>query len=148
MTEHSAENIKINEKRKELKRLQKICVNESADYKKRYKKLKWRSDMIEITHTSLNMSAVALTLSGFGVPPLLIASATCAGLGLVMSQAQKSYRTSTKLSNYNVCVTQYDSIAREITAVLHRNHMSSKDYQEYIEDINAKLDLIDDSRLL
>lgn len=142
------EEVKIKEKRKELKRLQKICVNESADYKKRYKKLKWRSDMIEITHTSLNMSAVALTLSGFGVPPLLIASATCAGLGLVMSQAQKSYRTSTKLSNYNVCVTQYDSIAREITAVLHRNHMSSKDYQEYIEDINAKLDLIDDSRLL
>jgi hypothetical protein len=142
------EEVKIKEKRKELKRLQKICVNESTDYKKRYKKLKWRSDMIEITHTSLNMSAVALTLSGFGVPPLLIASATCAGLGLVMSQAQKSYRTSTKLSNYNVCVTQYDSIAREITAVLHRNHMSSKDYQEYIEDINAKLDLIDDSRLL
>lgn len=142
------EDVKIKEKRKELKRLQKICVNESADYKKRYKKLKWRSDMIEITHTSLNMTAVALTLSGFGIPPLLIASATCAGLGLVMSQAQKSYRTSTKLSNYNVCVTQYDSVAREITAVLHRNHMSSKDYQEYIEDINAKLDLIDDSRLL
>lgn len=142
------EEVKINEKRKELKRLQKICVNESRHYKKRYKRLKWKSDAVEVAHTSLNMSAVALTLSGFGLPPLLIASASCAGLGLVIAQAQKSYRTSTRLTNFNVCVTQYDSVAREITAVLHRNHMSSKDYQDYIEDINAKLDLIDDSRLL
>ncbi len=142
------EEVKINEKRKELKRLQKICVNESRHYKKRYKRLKWKSDAVEVAHTSLNMSAVALTLSGFGIPPLLIASASCAGLGLVIAQAQKSYRTSTRLTNFNVCVTQYDSVAREITAVLHRNHMSSKDYQDYIEDINAKLDLIDDSRLL
>ena len=142
------EEVKINEKRKELKRLQKVCVNESNHYKKRYKSLKWKSDAVEVAHTSLNMSAVALTLSGFGLPPLLIASASCAGLGLVLSQEQKSYRTSTRLTNFNVCVTQYDSVAREITAVLHRNHMSSKDYQEYIEDINAKLDLIDDSRLL
>lgn len=142
------EEVKINEKRKELKRLQKICVNESKHYKKRYKRLKWKSDAVEVAHTSLNMSAVALTLSGFGLPPLLIASASCAGLGLVIAQAQKSYRTSTRLTNFNVCVTQYDSVAREITAVLHRNHMSSKDYQDYIEDINAKLDLIDDSRLL
>lgn len=143
-----SEENKINEKRKELKRLQKICVNESKHYKKRYKRLKWKSDAVEVAHTSLNMSAVALTLSGFGLPPLLIASASCAGLGLVIAQAQKSYRTSTRLTNFNVCVTQYDSVAREITAVLHRNHMSSKDYQDYIEDINAKLDLIDDSRLL
>ena len=90
------EETKITEKRKELKRLQKICVNESKDYKKRYKKLKWRSDFIEVTHTSLNMSAVALTLSGFGIPPLLIASACCAGAGLVLSQAQKSYRSQTR----------------------------------------------------
>ena len=143
-----SEELKIIEKRKELKRLQKICVNESKHYKKRYKRLKWKADAVEVAHTSLNMSAVALTLSGFGIPPLLIASASCAGLGLVLAQAQKSYRTSTRLTNFNVCVTQYDSVAREITAVLHRNHMSSKDYQEYIEDINAKLDLIDDSRLL
>ena len=142
------EEVKINEKRKELKRLQKICVDESANYKKRYKSLKWKADAVEVAHTSLNMSAVALTLSGFGLPPLLIASASCAGLGLVLSQAQKSYRTSTRLTNFNVCVSQYDSVAREITAVLHRNHMSSKDYQDYIEDINAKLNLIDDSRLL
>lgn len=106
------EEVKINEKRKELKRLQKICVNESRHYKKRYKRLKWKSDAVEVAHTSLNMSAVALTLSGFGIPPLLIASASCAGLGLVIAQAQKSYRTSTRLTNFNVCVTQYDSVAK------------------------------------
>jgi len=138
----------INKKRKVLRDIHKQCINNSLYYKKRYKRLKRKDDFIDIAHTSLNMSAVALTISGFGAPPLLIASATCAGLGLVISQAQKTYNSKIKLSNFNVCISQYDEIAREITAVLHRNHMSSKDYQEYIEDINAKLSMIDDSRIL
>jgi hypothetical protein len=45
-------------------------------------------------------------------------------------------------------VAQYDELAREITAVLHRNHMKSHDYQEYIEDVNSKLSMIDDSKLI
>jgi hypothetical protein len=139
---------KVLEKRKVLKEIHKQCLENSIYYKKRYKRLKRKDDIVDIAHTSLNMSAVALTLSGFGAPPLLIASATCAGLGLVISQAQKTYNSKIKLTNFNVCITQYDELAREITAVLHRNHMSSKDYQEYIEDINAKLSMIDDSRIL
>ena len=40
-----SEEVKINEKRKELKRLQKVCVNESTHYKKRYKKLKSENNL-------------------------------------------------------------------------------------------------------
>ena len=145
---HEDENKKVKEKLKLLRDIHNKCLTEHKAYKKRYKKLKWKDDFVDVAHTSLNMSAVALTLSGFGLPPLLIASATCAGLGLVLAQAQKTYNSKIKLTNYSVCVAQYDEIAREITAVLHRNHMKSADYQEYIEDVNAKLSMIDDSRLL
>ena len=138
----------VNRKRKVLRDIHKKCLENSKYYKKRYKRLKKKDDFVDIAHTGLNMSAVALTLSGFAAPPLLIASATCAGMGLVISQAQKTYNSKVKLTNFNVCITQYDELAREITAVLHRNHMSSKDYQEYIEDIHAKLSMIDDSRIL
>jgi hypothetical protein len=138
----------VNKKRKVLRDIHKKCVESSAYYKKRYKRLKRKDDCIDIAHTSLNMSAVALTISGFGAPPLLIASATCAGLGLVISQAQKTYNSKIKLTNFNVCITQYDEIAREITAVLYRNHCTSKDYQDFIEDLHAKLSMIDDSRIL
>jgi len=145
---HEEEAKKIKEKRKLLRDIHKKCLEEHKAYKKRYKKLKWKDDFVDVAHTSLNMSAVALTISGFGAPPLLIASATCAGMGLVLAQAQKTYNSKIKLTNYSVCVAQYDELAREITAVLHRNHMRSADYQDYVEDVNAKLSMIDDSRLL
>lgn len=148
VTIHDEEAKKIKEKRKLLRDIHKKCMTEHKAYKRRYKKLKWKDDFVDVAHTSLNMSAVALTISGFGAPPLLIASATCAGMGLVLAQAQKTYNSKIKLTNYSVCVAQYDELAREITAVLHRNHMKSHDYQEYIEDVNAKLSMIDDSRLL
>ena len=141
-------NKSINEKIKLLKNIHKNWVSQAVYYKKRYKKLKFKDDGIEILHTSLNMSAVALTISGFTLPPLLIASATCAGLSLVISQGQKTYQSKIKLANFNVAVVQYEEIAREITAVLTRNHMTSSDYQDYIEECNQKLAMIDDSRLL
>jgi len=145
---HEEEAKKIKEKRKLLRDIHKKCLEEHKAYKKRYKYLKKRDDFVDVAHTTLNMSAVALTISGFGAPPLLIASATCAGMGLVLAQAQKTYNSKIKLTNYSVCVAQYDELAREITAVLHRNHMRSADYQDYVEDVNAKLSMIDDSRLL
>ena len=139
---------KIKEKRKLLRDIHKKCMEEHRAYKKRYKYLKKRDDLVDVLHTSLNMSAVALTLSGFGLPPLLIASASCAGMGLVLAQAQKTYNSKVRLTNYSVCVAQYDELAREITSTLHRNHMRSEDYQDFIENVHAKLSMIDDSKLI
>ena len=144
----SEEAKKIKEKRKLLREIHQKCLAEHKAYKKRYKYLKKRDDLVDVAHTSLNMSAVALTISGFGVPPLLIASACCAGLGLVLAQAQKTYNSKVRLTNYSVCVCQYDEMCREITSVLYRNHMTSEDYQDYIETIHAKLSMIDDSKLI
>jgi hypothetical protein len=144
----SEEDKNIKEKRRRLRELHKHCIINSNLYKRRYKRLKIRDDLVDVAHTSLNMSAVALTISGIGLPPLLIASATCAGIGLVIVQAQRTYNSKTRLTNYNVATLQYEELAREINAVLLRNHCSSKEYLEYIEDVNAKLNMINDSRLL
>jgi hypothetical protein len=144
----SEEQNKINQKRKRLRELHKHCIIQSNIYRRRYKRLKTKDDICDVAHTSLNMSAVALTISGIGLPPLLIASATCAGLGLVLVQAQKTYNSKIRLTNYNVATLQYEELAREINAVLLRNHCSSKEYLEYIDDVNAKLNMINDSRLL
>ncbi len=142
------EDKRIDEKRKLLRQIHKTCLNEAKYYKKKYKRLKMKDDICDVAHTALNMSAVALTISGFGVPPLLIASASCAGLGLVISQSQKTYNSKTRLTNYNVALCQYEELCREITSTLHRNHMDSSMYQEYNEDVNAKLAMIDDSKLI
>jgi len=144
----SDEQNKINEKRQQLRALNKHCIKESNYYRRRYKRLKIKDDFCDVSHTCLNMSAVALTISGIGLPPLLIASAACAGLGLVVSQAQKTFNSKVRLTNYNVATLQYEELAREINAVLLRNHCSSQQYLEYIEDVNSKLNMINDSKLL
>ena len=74
----------VNKKRKVLRDIHKQCLENSKYYKKRYKRLKKKDDFVDIAHTGLNMSAIALTLSGFAAPHLLIASDTCAGMGLVI----------------------------------------------------------------
>ena len=40
---------------------------------------------------------------------------------------------SIKQNKYNVATLQYEELAREINAVLLRNHCSSKEYLEYIQ---------------
>jgi len=149
MSEHKETNEqKIEKKRQILKDLHKTCLEQSLYYKKRYKSLKKKDDFTEVIITGLNMSAMSLTISGFALPPLLIASATCAGVGLVASQIQKAYQSKVKLANFNVCVNQYDELSREIIATLHRNHFTSKEYSEFISFVNSRMNMIDDSRLL
>ena len=144
----SEEDKNIKEKRKRLRELHKHCINQSNIYRKRYKRLKVKDDLCDVVHTTLNFSAMSMAISAITFPPLLIGSGVCSGLGLVIVQAQRTYNSKIRLTNYNVATLQYEELAREINAVLLRNHCSSKEYFEYIEDINAKLNMINDSRLL
>lgn len=139
---------KIKDKRKSLRDLHKHCLIQSSYYRRRYKRLKFKDDIVDISHTCLNMGALAMALSAITFPPLLIASGACSGLGLVLVQGQRTYNSKTRLTNYNIATLQYEELAREINTLLLRNHCSSKDYIEYIEDVNAKLNMINDSKLL
>jgi hypothetical protein len=139
---------KIKEKRKSLRDLQRHCITQSRYYRKRYKRLKMKDSICDVSSTVLNLSALSMALSAITFPPLLIASGACSGLGLVIVQGQRTYNSKVKLTNYNVACLQYEELGREINAVLLRNHCTSKEYMEYIEDVNAKLNMINDSRIL
>lgn len=139
---------KIKDKRKSLRDLQKHCIVQSGYYRRRYKRLKMKDSMCDVSSTVLNFSALSMALSAITFPPLLIASGACSGLGLIIVQGQRTYNSKVKLTNYNVACLQYEELGREINAVLLRNHMTSKEYMEYIEDVNAKLNMINDSRIL
>ncbi len=138
----------IEEKRKLLHKLKEQCINQSKIYYTRYKRLKRKDDGIDVLTSVMTATTIALTISGFAVPPLLIASASLTGVSFVMAQAQKTYNLKKKYTHHAVCVSQYEALAREIVSVLHRNHMSSIEYDEFITVVNDKLALIDDSRLL
>lgn len=139
---------KIKDKRKSLRDLQRHCIEQSGYYRRRYKRLKMKDSVCDVSSTVLNFSALSLALTGIGFPPLLIASGACSGLGLIIVQGQRTYNSKTKLTNYNVACLQYEELSREIGAVMLRNHCTSKEYMEYIEDVNCKLNMINDSRIL
>ena len=139
---------KIKDKRKTLRDLQRHCIIQSSYYRRRYKSLKMKDSICDVSSTVLNFSALSMALSAISFPPLLLASGACSGLGLIIVQGQRTYNSKVKLTNYNVACLQYEELGREINAVLLRNHCSSKQYLEYIEDVNAKLNMINDSRLL
>jgi len=138
----------IEDKRKYLNNLKDICFNQSKKYKLRYRKLKHRSDMIDVATSSMTASVIALTISGFVIPPLLIVSCSLTGLSFVIQQGQKTYQFKRKYIQHSITITQYDALAREIISVLYRNHMTSNEYDEFIDAMNDKLALIDDTRII
>jgi len=142
------EDKKIKDKRKNLRELQKHCTKQSNYYRKRYKRLKMKDNICDVSATVLNFSAMSMALSSIGFPPLLIASGACSGVALIIVQGQRTYNSKVKLTNYNVACLQYEELGREINAVLLRNHCTSIQYMEYIDDVNAKLNMINDSRIL
>ena len=138
----------IEDKRKYLNNLKDICFNQSKKYKKRYRKLKFKDDMLDVSTSCMTASVIAFTISGFVLPPLLIASASLSGVSFVIQQGQKTYQFKRKYIQHSITITQYDALAREIIAVLHRNHMTSNEYEEFIDAMNDKMALIDDTRII
>ena len=138
----------IEDKRKYLNNLKDICFNQSKKYKKRYRKLKFKDDMLDVATSSMTASVIAFTISGFVIPPLLIVSCSLTGLSFVIQQGQKTYQFKRKYVQHSITITQYDALAREIISVLYRNHMTSNEYDEFIDAMNDKLALIDDTRII
>ena len=138
----------IEDKRKYLNNLKDICFNQSKKYKKRYRKLKFKDDMLDVATSSMTASVIAFTISGFVIPPLLIVSCSLTGLSFVIQQGQRTYQFKRKYVQHSITITQYDALAREIISVLHRNHMTSNEYDEFIDAMNDKLALIDDTRII
>lgn len=138
----------IEDKRKYLNELKDKCFEESRSYKKRYSKLKWRDDAIDVLTSGMNSAVIALTISGFVLPPLLIASASLSGTSFIIQQGQRTYNLKRKYIQHDITIKQYDALAREIISTLHRNHMTSAEYDDFIEQVNDKWALIDDSRII
>ena len=107
----------IEEKRKLLHQLKDNCMNQAKVYYARYKRLKKKDDAIDVLTSVMTATTIALTISGFAVPPLLIVSASMSGLSFVIIQGQKTYNLKRKYEHHAVSVSQYEALARETVTV-------------------------------
>ena len=138
----------IHEKISILKEIRAQCINKSRDFRNRYKCTKSWDEVLEFLTATLSGISIALIVAGFDDPVCLLVSAIASATEFVLSRAQNQYNFKEKYGQLNTSLRQYNDLVREISTVLSKNHMSSSDYQDYIEEVNAKLSLIEDSEIL
>lgn len=138
----------IKDKKELLHNIKKNCIKKSNEYKQRYKRLKKIDDITDLTVSFLNSINIACLISGLTYPPILFASIACSSISLVISRVQQSYNFKHRYTNHNNTVNQYNDITREITNTLYRNHMTNEQLEDFIEYINSKLSIIEDSQIL
>jgi hypothetical protein len=138
----------IEDKREYLDKIKKECFSLSNIYKKRYSKLKWRDDVIDIITSSLNAGVIALTISGINFTPLLFISIALSGTSYIITQAQRTYNLKRRYITHDMTYKQYIDIVRKIEAILQKNHMTTNEYDQFIDQIHDRLALIDDSRII
>lgn len=138
----------VEEKRAYLDKLKKECFSLSSVYRKRYKKLKWRDDVIDVITSSLNAGVIALTISGINFTPLLFISIGLSGVSYIITQAQRTYNLKRRYITHDMTYKQYIDIVRKIEAILQKNHMTTEEYDQFIDQIHDRMALIDDARLV
>lgn len=138
----------IKEKIKILNDIKKECLKKSNLYKKRYKKLKKRDDITDFTTSILNASSISLILASPAIPILFIPASICSSLQFIISQVQSKIDMKNKYNHHLTTSYQYENLCREIVVVLSKNHLSNEQYGDYIEELNDKLSLIQDSQIL
>lgn len=138
----------IEEKKEYLEKVKNDCKAFSDIYKKRYKKIKRIDDIIDVITSLLNASSIALTISGITFTPLLLVSISCSALSYIVQQAQRTYNLKRRYITHDTTYKQYIDIVRKIDATIKKNHMTSEDYDSFIDQIHDRLALIDDSRLV
>lgn len=138
----------IEDKRKYLDNIKDDCKKNSIRYYKNYKKLKWRDDVLDVITTSMNAGVIALTISGITIPPLLFVSIGLSGISYILTQAQRTYNLKRRYITHDMTHKQYIDIVRKIDAILQKNHMTTDEYDQFIDQIHDRISLIDDARIL
>lgn len=138
----------VKEKVEILKRRLKTCLDLSKSFRKRYQKIKKWDDRIDFFNAISSGTAIILIVVGFANPPCLLASAVVSGVEFIVSRGQDKWNLKAQYTQHHTTHHQYNDLAREIQAVMSKNNMTSEEYQNYIEEINGKMSLIEDSQLI
>jgi len=130
-----------------LKKELKTILELSSAYQKKYRKLKSRDDMLDFGNSVLTGTAIICIVVGFANPIALISAGVLNGIAFVANRAQAQWNLKHRYNTHKTTYDQYSALAREITTVLHKNNLSSEQYQEYLSEVYDKISLIQDSQL-
>jgi len=140
---------RIQIKKKEVLKILKEIVDEKNKNKKLFIKYRRRNNFFKtMAHTSNAISVSSLITSVATINPIGVLIGlifgSCSSIGSAVNDS---------LSNLDKYLTtrtswqQYSNLERELRAVLLKNHLTSDDLDDLLEDTNHKISLIQDSSL-
>jgi hypothetical protein len=122
------------------------CQEQAKKYFVRYEELKTSDDNLDNLKDSLGYVAMGLILVGAVTlyPPLLYVGLGCNFGNIVFSGRSRTKNYKDRYNKDSLAAKQLNDLAREMTAVLAKNNLSSAQYMTYIEENNSRIALITD----
>jgi hypothetical protein len=140
---------RIQIKKNEVFKMLKEIVNEKNKNKKLFIKYRRRNNFLKtVCHGANAISVSSLITSVATVNPIgVIIGLIFGSCSSVGSAVNDSLSNLDKYLTTRTTFQQYSNLEREIRSVLLKNHLSSEDLDDLIEDTNHKISLIQDSSL-
>lgn len=140
---------RIQIKKNEVFKMLNEIVNEKNKNKKLFIKYRRRNNFFKtMAHTSNAISVSSLITSVATVNPIgVIIGLIFGSCSSVGSAVNDSLSNLDKYLTTRTTFQQYSNLEREIRSVLLKNHLTSEDLDDLIEDTNHKISLIQDSSL-
>jgi hypothetical protein len=137
---------KIQAKKELLAASIKDCQEKAKQYSLRYTELKTSDDNLDNFKDSLGYVAMAIILVGAVAlyQPLLYVGLVCNFGNIVFSGRSRTKNYKDRYNKDSLAAKQLNDLAREMTAVLAKNNLTSEQYMTYIEENNSRIALITD----
>ena len=112
----------------------------------KYKKLKCINNFLKVGVNILNAGSIcALVITYMGLTPVIVLSLSLTSLSSLIIAGMNSYDIDYKIQSHNNSYLQYSEIYRHYQSVLIKNGLTSKQLDEYLNEMNEKINLVMDT---
>ena len=123
--------------------------NVSYKHYKKHKKLKKINTILKVIVNVLNAGSIcSLVISYMGLSPVILISLSFTSMSSLLTAFLSSFEIDYKINSHNNSYLQYSEIYRHYNQLLIKNGLSSGDIDILLNEMNEKLNLIQDTELL
>lgn len=113
---------------------------------KKYKKLKCINNFLKVGVNILNAGSIcSLVITFMGLTPVIVISLSFTSLSTLITAGINSYDVDYKIQSHNNSYLQFSEIYRYYQSILIKNGLTSKQVDEYLNEMNEKINLVMDT---
>ena len=135
----------LEEKKQMIEILIKEICGRRDKHRKVFLKLKKRNSFAKVlvnVCSAVSVSSLVISLTPLS-PIFLIVSLVSTSIGSVTMAITTGYKLSDKLEDHNRSFLLYSDLIRDYSAKLRRNHLTSIEYDDILDELNNRINLIE-----